>query len=38
MKLIRYDPRRIFLEVEENAEKERPQMRSLHEYQERRKA
>lgn len=38
MKLIRYEPGRFFLEVEEIAEKERPSMISLPEYQERRKA
>jgi len=38
MKLIRYELGRYFLEVEEIAEKERPPMKSLPEYQERRKA
>jgi glycosyltransferase involved in cell wall biosynthesis len=38
MKLIRYDLGRYFLEVEEIAEKDRPPILSLPEYQERRKA
>ena len=35
MKLIRYEPGRLFLDVEEIAERERPPMISLPEYRER---
>jgi glucosyl-3-phosphoglycerate synthase len=38
MKLIRYEPGRFFLEVEEIAERERPPMCTLPEYQERKTA